>query len=130
MLTDTVADLITRIRNSKDAKHKYVDVSNSKLNKAIIEALKKKGYIQQYLVNEPKRKIRIFLKYNLRKRQSIIHGLKRISKPGLRKYVGVKEIPRVFSGLGSAILSTPRGVLDCQTAREARVGGELLFIIW
>ena len=130
MLTDTVADLITRIRNAKDAKHKFVDVANSKLNRQIIETLKGKGYVQNYLVNDAKRKIRVFLKYNLRKRQSIIHGLKRVSKPGLRKYVGVKEIPTVFSGLGSAILSTPKGVLDCQKAKEEGVGGELLFVVW
>ncbi|PCI78397.1 30S ribosomal protein S8 [Candidatus Aerophobetes bacterium] len=130
MVTDTVADLITRIRNAKDAKHKYVDVSNSKLNREIIEALKKKGYVQNYLVNGAKRQVRIFLKYDFRKRQSIIHGIKRVSKPGLRKYVGVREIPMVFSGLGSAILSTPKGVLDCKTAREERVGGELLFVVW
>lgn len=130
MVTDTVADLITRIRNAKDAKHKYVDVANSKLNREIIDTLKKKGYIQNFLVNAAKRKVRVFLKYDLRKRQSIIHGLKRMSKPGLRKYVGVRDIPTVFSGLGSAILSTPKGILDCKTAREERVGGELLFLVW
>ena len=129
-ITDTVADLLTRIRNAKDAKHKYVDVNFSKLNKNIINVLKDKGYVNNYLVNEKKRQIRIFLKYIKNTRECVIHGLKRMSKPSLRSYVGYQEIPRVFSGLGIAILSTPSGVLEGEKAREMKAGGELLCLVW
>lgn len=129
-VTDTVADLLTRIRNAKDAKHKYVDVKFSKLNKNIIAVLQEKGYVNNFLVNEKKHQIRIFLKYIKSTRESVIHGLKRMSKPGLRSYVGHQEIPRVFSGLGIAILSTPSGVLEGEKAREIKAGGELLCLVW
>lgn len=129
-VTDTVADLLTRIRNAKDAKHKYVDVKFSKLNKNIIAVLQEKGYVNNFLVNEKKHQIRIFLKYIKSTRESVIHGLKRMSKPGLRSYVGHQEIPRVFSGLGIAILSTPSGVLEGEKAREMKAGGELLCLVW
>ncbi len=129
-ITDTVADLLTRIRNAKDAKHKYVDVRFSKLNQSIIDVLKEKGYVNQFLINEKKHQIRVFLKYLKNSRNSIIHGLKRVSKPGLRKYVGHQDIPKVFSGLGIAVLSTPSGVLEGEKAREMKVGGELLCLVW
>lgn len=128
--SDTVADLLTRIRNAKDAKHKYVDVKFSKLNQAIINVLKEKGYVNSFLVNEKKRQIRVFLKYIKNTRDNVIHGLKRVSKPGLRSYVGYKDIPRVFSGLGITILSTPAGVLEGEKARELKAGGELLCLVW
>ena len=129
-ISDTVADMLTRIRNAKDAKHKYVDVKCSSLNKKIIDVLKEKGYITKYLVNEKKYKIRVFIKYLIRSNESVIKGLKRFSKPGLRKYIGYKEIPYVFSGLGIAILSTPSGVIDGEKARSLKVGGELLCLVW
>lgn len=129
-ITDTVADLLTRIRNGKSAQHKYVDVCSSKLNQAIIDVLKRKGYVVHYLVNEKKRQIRVFLKYIKNSRESVIHGLKRVSRPGMRNYVGYQNIPRVFSGLGIAILSTPSGVLDGEKARELKTGGELLCLVW
>jgi small subunit ribosomal protein S8 len=129
-VTDTVADLLTRIRNAKNAKHKYVDVRCSKLNKNIIVVLQDKGYVNNFLVNEKKRQIRVFLKYIKDTRNSVIHGLKRMSKPSLRYYVGYQEIPRVFSGLGIAILSTPSGVLDGEKARKMKAGGELLCFVW
>lgn len=129
-ISDTVADLLTRIRNAKDASHKYVDVRNSKLNQSIIDVLKDKGYVLNYLVNEKKYSIRIFLKYNKKSRESVLHGLKRVSKPGIRSYVGYKDIPSVFSGLGIAILSTPSGVVDGERARELKAGGELLCLVW
>lgn len=128
--SDTVADLLTRIRNAKDAKHKYVDVKFSKLNQAIINVLKEKGYVNSFLVNEKKRQIRVFLKYIKNTRDNVIHGLKRVSKPGLRSYVGYKDIPRVFSGLGITILSTPAGVLEGEKARELKAGGEVLCHVW
>lgn len=129
-ISDTVADLLTRMRNAKDAKHKYVDVKFSKLNQSIIDVLKEKGYVSSFLVNEKKREIRIFLKYIKNTRDNVIHGLKRISKPGLRSYVGYKDIPRVFSGLGIAILSTPAGILEGEKARELKTGGEILCHVW
>ncbi len=129
-ISDTIADMLTRIRNAKDAKHKYVDVKCSSLNKKIIDVLKEKGYITKYLVNEKKYKIRVFIKYLIRSNESVIKGLKRFSKPGLRKYIGYKEIPYVFSGLGIAILSTPSGVIDGEKARSLKVGGELLCLVW
>ena len=128
--SDTVADLLTRIRNAKDAKHKYVDVKLSKLNQSIIDVLKEKGYVTSFLVNEKKRQIRIFLKYIKNSRDNVIYGLKRVSKPGLRSYVGYQDIPRVFSGLGIAILSTPAGVIEGEKARELKTGGELLCLVW
>ncbi|MCB1084620.1 MAG: 30S ribosomal protein S8 [Chlamydiia bacterium] len=129
-VTDTVADLLTRIRNAKDAKHKYVDVGFSKLNQNIINVLKEKGFVLSYLVNEKKHQIRVFLKYLKSSRESVIHGIKRASKPGLRKYVGHQDIPRVFSGLGIAVVSTPSGILDGEKAREMKLGGELLCMVW
>ncbi|MDN3508738.1 MAG: 30S ribosomal protein S8 [Candidatus Neptunochlamydia sp.] len=128
--SDTVADLLTRIRNAKDAKHKYVDVKLSKLNQSIIDVLKEKGYVTSFLVNEKRRQIRIFLKYIKNSRDNVIHGLKRVSKPGVRSYVGYQGIPRVFSGLGVAILSTPVGVIEGEKARELKTGGELLCLVW
>ena len=129
-ISDTIADMLTRIRNAKDAKHKYVDVKCSSLNKKIIDVLKEKGYITKYLVNEKKYMIRVFIRYLIRSNESVIKGLKRFSKPGLRKYIGYKEIPYVFSGLGIAILSTPSGVIDGEKARSLKVGGELLCLVW
>ena len=95
----------------------------------LIKLLREKGFIEHYLVNEEKRKIRIILKYG-EGRECVIHGLKRISSPGLRRYVGYKEIPRVLGGMGMAILSTPQGVIDDETARKLKVGGELICYIW
>ena len=129
-VTDTVADLLTRIRNAKDAKHKYVDVKFSKLNQNIISVMKEKGYVNNFLINEKRHQIRIFLKYIKNARENVIHGLKRVSRPSVRSYVGHKDIPRVFSGLGIAIISTPSGVLEGEKAREMKAGGELLCLVW
>lgn len=129
-VTDRVADLLTRIRNAKNAKHKYVDVSFSKLNHSIIEVMKENGYVTSYLVNEARHQIRVFLRYQQGALKSVIHGLKRISKPSVRYYVGYKEIPKVSSGLGIAILSTPAGILEGEKAREMKKGGELLCLVW
>ena len=129
-LSDTIADLLTCIRNAKDAKHKYVDLRFSKLNQAIINVLKDKGFIDRFLVNEKKYVIRVFLRYQKKTQEAVIHGLKRISKPGVRRYVGYRSIPSVLSGLGTAILSTPLGVIDGERARQLKVGGELLCLVW
>lgn len=129
-MTDTIADLLTRMRNGKGAKHKYVDAPFSTLNRAILDVLRDKGYILNYLVSEKKYKIRVFLKYKAKTNESVIHDLKMVSKPGARQYVGYREIPRVLSGLGTAILSTPSGVIDGMKAKELKVGGELLCLVW
>ena len=129
-LSDTVADLLTRIRNAKDAKHKYVDVIFSKMNQSIIDVLKNKGFVNNFLVNEKKYAIRVFLRYEKQSRGPVIHGLKRVSRPGIRRYVGYKDIPKVLSGLGTAILSTPSGIVDGEKARALKVGGELLCLVW
>lgn len=126
---DPIAELLTKIRNAKGAQHRYVDLSFSKMKVKILEILKSHGFIENFLVNEEKHKIRVFLRYN-KSRESIIHGLDRISRGGLRRYIGYDRIPRVFNGMGIAIMSTPKGVIDGETARNLKVGGELLCTVW
>ncbi|MCK4934753.1 MAG: 30S ribosomal protein S8 [Simkaniaceae bacterium] len=129
-LSDPIADLLTRIRNGKDAKLRFVDLNYSKMNINIVKVLRDKGYIENFLVNEEKRKIRVFIRYKRNTRDSVISGLKRMSKPGLRRYVSYSDIPRVLSGLGTAIISTPKGVISGDVARKEKVGGELLCLVW
>lgn len=126
---DPVADLLTRIRNAISAKHRYVDLSATKIKLNILKVLKEKGLIENYLVNEENRKARAFLKY-AEGRDPLISGLKRMSSPGLRRYVGHKSIPKIDGGMGLVILSTPKGIIDGETARKLKVGGELLCFIW
>jgi len=128
-LNDPIADLLTRIRNASAARHRYVDLfaSNVKLN--ILKVLKEKGLIENYIVNEDSKKARAFLKY-ADDRDPLIAGLKRMSSPGLRRYLGYKSIPRIVGGMGLVILSTPKGIIDGETARKLKVGGELLCYIW
>jgi small subunit ribosomal protein S8 len=128
-LSDPIANLLTKIRNACAAKHRYVDVCYSKMIKEIVQVLKNAGFIENFLVNESDYKIRVFLKYS-RQRESAIQDLKRFSKPGLRRYVGYKEIPNVLGGLGISVLSTPEGVVDGETAKKKKVGGELLCFVW
>ncbi len=126
---DPIAELLTKIRNAKNAQHRYVDLSHSKIKVKILEILKNHGFIENFLVNEEKHKIRVFLRYT-RSRESVIRGLDRISTSGLRQYIGYTEIPKIFNGMGIAIISTPRGVVDGETARNLKVGGELLCTVW
>ena len=126
---DPIAELLTKIRNAKDAQHRYVDLSSSKMKLKILEILKQNGFIENFLVNEEEHKIRVFLRYT-KNRQSILNGLTRISTPGWRKYVKYQEIPCVFNGMGLAIVSTCKGIVDGETARNLKVGGELLCKIW
>ncbi|HEX8275544.1 MAG TPA: 30S ribosomal protein S8 [Longimicrobiaceae bacterium] len=130
MVTDPIADMLTRIRNANLARHRRVDVPVSKLKIELARLLKENHYIHDYkLLDDGKRQVlRLYLKYFQDK--PVIRELRRVSKPGLRKYVGVDEIPRVRNGLGMAVLSTSRGVMTDIQARAAKVGGELLAIVW
>jgi len=126
---DPIAELLTKIRNAKGAQHRFVDLSYSKNKIKILDILKNQGFIENFLVNEDMHKIRIFLRYT-KERGSVVNNLKRISTCGLRRYIGYKDIPRVFNGMGIAILSTPKGILDGETARNLKVGGEILCTVW
>jgi len=126
---DPIADLLTRIRNAKDAEHRFVDIGISKVKIKIVEILKEQGFIENFLLNKEKKKMRIFLKYS-KERKSVIQGLKRISSPGLRRYVASREIPRVFNGMGISILSTSKGIIDGKAAKDQNIGGELLCHVW
>jgi small subunit ribosomal protein S8 len=130
MVTDPIADMLTRIRNAGQARIRRVDMPVSKLKVEIARLLKENHYIHDYkLLDDGKHGVlRLYLKYYQEK--PIIRELKRVSRPGLRRYVTVDEIPRVRNGLGTAILSTSRGVMTDRGARAARVGGELLAIVW
>ena len=126
MLTDPIADMLTRIRNAHLALHKEVNVPSSKMKESLAAILKQEGYVEDVAVAEGV--IKITLKYQ--KGRPVITGLRRVSTPGRRVYVGAREIPRVQNGLGICILSTSSGVLDGMTASEKKVGGELLCEIW
>ena len=131
-MSDPIADMLTRIRNANTAKHDTVDVPASKMKIAIADILVKEGYIAKYdLVGEGSfNTIHMTLKYGADKNEKIITGLKRISKPGLRIYVGKDELPKVLGGLGIAILSTNQGVITDKEARRLQVGGEVLAFVW
>ena len=126
-ITDPVSDYLSRIRNAQMAGHRYTDIPASKLKRAITQILLEKGYIRNYLnIDDGKQGLlRVYLKYD-RDGVPVIQELKRISKPGLRTYVGADELPRVRNGLGIAILSTSRGVMTDTDARKVHVGGEVL----
>ncbi|MFS8541110.1 MAG: 30S ribosomal protein S8 [Tissierellales bacterium] len=131
MMTDPIADMLTRIRNGSNAKHESVDIPASNIKKEIAQILLDEGFIKGYDVIEDGKQgiIRIELKYG-KHGEKVISGIKRISKPGLRVYVKSDEIPRVLGGLGIAILSTPKGVMTDKKARKERVGGEVLCYVW
>ena len=131
-MSDPIADMLTRIRNANTAKHDTVDVPASKMKLAIANILLDEGYIEKYDVIEDGvfKTIHITLKYGADKNEKVISGLKRISKPGLRIYVGKDELPRVLGGLGIAILSTNQGVITDKEARKLQVGGEVLAFVW
>jgi small subunit ribosomal protein S8 len=131
-MTDPIADMLTRIRNACSAKHRRVDMPLSKVKTEVARILKENNFIQDYRVldtEDGKRILRVVLKY-AHGGQSVIRELKRVSSPGLRKYVGVAEIPRVRNGLGMAIVSTSRGLMSDADARRQRTGGELLALVW
>ena len=132
VVSDPIADMLTRIRNANTAKHDTVDVPSSKMKLAIANILVDEGYIAKYeLVDEGAfQTIRITLKYGADKNEKVISGLKRISKPGLRVYAGAEELPKVLGGLGIAIVSTNKGVMTDKEARKQNVGGEVLAYVW
>jgi small subunit ribosomal protein S8 len=131
MVTDPIADMLTRLRNALAARHPKVDVPASKLKTEIARILKEEGYILNYKVAEegPKKTIKIYLKYATNTEPVISH-IERVSRPGCRVYVGQSDIPRVLGGLGINILTTPRGVMTGRTAHKEGIGGELLCQIW
>lgn len=130
-ITDTIADLLTRIRNASSARHATVDVPASNVKKAITEILLNEGYIKSYSVVDDGKQgiIRITLKYDENK-ASVITGLRRVSKPGLRIYSSCEDMPKVMKGLGVAIVSTSKGIVTDRKARELGVGGEILAFVW
>ncbi|MBE6334675.1 MAG: 30S ribosomal protein S8 [Odoribacter sp.] len=131
-MTDPIADFLTRIRNAANAGHKVVEVPGSKMKLAITKILKEKGYILNYKVEEDgvKSNLKIALKYNQETKVSAIKALIRVSKPGLRRYSDVENMPRVLNGLGIAIVSTSYGVMTDKEARAKNVGGEVLCYVY
>ena len=130
-ITDTIADILTRIRNANSAKHATVDVPASNMKKAITQILVDEGYLKSYQIIDGGKQgiIRITLKYGENKSQ-VITGLRRVSKPGLRIYSSCEDMPKVMKGLGIAIVSTSKGVMTDKKARELNVGGEVLAFVW
>ena len=130
-ITDPIADMLTRIRNANSAKHDTVDIPASNMKKAIAGILQEEGYIKNFQIIDDGTQgvIRVALKYNAGK-ESVISGLKRVSKPGLRIYAGADELPRVLKGLGIAIISTSKGIMTDKKARAAKVGGEVIAYVW
>lgn len=131
VMTDPIADMLTRIRNANLVGHEKVEVPGSNIKRAIAEILKREGFIRdaEFIADEKQGMIRLFLKYG-KNQERVITGLKRISKPGLRVYAGNENLPRVLGGLGIAILSTSQGVMTDKDARKANVGGEVLCYVW
>ena len=128
-MTDVIADMLTRIRNALNAKHETVEIPASNTKKAIADILLKEGYISNVEILEGVQgTIKITLKYE--GNQKVITGLKRVSKPGLRVYVGAEEVPQVLGGLGIAILSTSKGIMTGKEAKKAHQGGEVLAYVW
>ena len=130
-VTDAIADMLTRIRNANSAKHDSVKIPASNMKKAIAQILVDEGYIKGFTVEDDGKQgmLDIQLKYGPNKSQ-VITGLRRVSKPGLRIYTNVEDMPKVMKGLGIAILSTPKGVMTDKDARKANVGGEVLAFVW
>ena len=130
-ISDVIADMLTRIRNANNAKHETVDIPASNVKKAIANILLDEGYINGVQIIEDGKQgvIRITLKYE-RNKQKVIHGLRRVSKPGLRIYSNCEDMPKVMNGLGVAIVSTSKGIMTDKKARKENVGGEILAFVW
>ena len=132
MLSDPIADMLTRIRNANMARHSTVDIPSSKMKVAIAQILAKEGYVKGYEIIKDgvKQTMRVTLKYGRNKNDKVIGGLKRISKPGLRVYANCEDLPKVLNGLGVAIVSTNKGIVTDKEARKLGVGGEVLAFVW
>lgn len=133
MMTDPIADYLTRLRNAISARHRIVEIPASNLKKEITRVLHEKGYIQNFKFEETQNKqglIKVALKYSPETKESAILSLERISRPGLRKYVNKDELPRVINGLGIAVLSTSKGVMTDKEARQMNIGGEVLCYVY
>ena len=130
-MSDVIADMLTRIRNANDAQHATVDIPASNMKKAIAEILVNEGYVSAFETIEDGKQgiIRVTLKYT-GKKQKVLRGIRRVSKPGLRIYAGCEEMPRVMNGLGIAIVSTSKGIMTDKQARKEKVGGEVLAFVW
>lgn len=130
-MTDPIADMLTRIRNAVQARHEATEMPSSKLKVAIAKVLKEEGFIKDYQVldNRPFKVLRIELLYT-GKKEPVLTGIKRISKPGLRVYTKASAIPRVYGGLGLAVISTPKGVMSGRQARRQNLGGEVICHVW
>ncbi|MBI5199529.1 MAG: 30S ribosomal protein S8 [Nitrospirae bacterium] len=130
-MTDPVADLLTRIRNANTAKHEWVDIPSSKMKLEIVRILKEEGFINDFKLFKDNKQgiVRVNLKFNSEE-EPVISGIKRISKPGRRIYVGSDKIPRVMGGVGIAILSTPKGICTGLKAKKEKIGGEVLCYVW
>ena len=131
-ISDVIADMLTRIRNANSAKHETVDIPASNMKKAIAQILVDEGYVKDYKVIEDGKQgiIRIALKYQGASRTPVLQGLRRVSKPGLRIYTSCEDMPRVMKGIGTAIVSTSKGVMTDKAARKLNVGGEVLAFVW
>ena len=131
-ISDVIADMLTRIRNANSAKHETVDVPASNMKKAIAQILVDEGYVKDYKVIEDGKQgvIRITLKYKGASRTPVLQGLRRVSKPGLRIYSSCEDMPRVMKGIGTAIVTTSKGVMTDKEARKLNVGGEVLAFVW
>ena len=131
-ISDVIADMLTRIRNANSAKHETVDIPASNMKKAIAQILVDEGYVKDYKVIEDGKQgiIRVALKYQGASRTPVLQGLRRVSKPGLRIYSSCEDMPRVMKGIGTAIVTTSKGVMTDKAARKENVGGEVLAFIW
>ena len=129
VMTDPIADLLTRIRNANQAKHESCEVPASKIKVDILTVIKEEGYIKDFVVNEETKTIKVTLKYT-GKKERVIKGITRISKPGLRAYAKASDMPKVLNGLGIAIVSTSDGVMTDKNARAKGIGGEVMAYVW
>lgn len=131
VMTDPIADMLTRIRNANNVRHEQLEVPGSKLKQQVAEILKREGFIKdvEFVEDDKQGVLRIFLKYG-HNEEKVITGLKRISKPGLRVYAKADEVPRVLGGLGVAVVSTSKGIVTDKEARQQNIGGEVLAYVW
>ncbi|GGH85355.1 small subunit ribosomal protein S8 [Pullulanibacillus pueri] len=131
VMTDPIADMLTRIRNANNVRHESLELPGSRVKKEIAEILKREGFVRdvEFVEDDKQGVLRIFLKYGVNQ-ERVITGLKRISKPGLRVYAKADEVPRVLGGLGIALVSTSKGIITDKEARQQKVGGEVLAYVW